>query len=79
MPRVPGDHNCKTALGDSVGGLLYLLRPSTYDKMTPKIEFWIEYIIKEGFSTPKDLAEQLSDIAWRNHNSNGAGPQVDCM
>ena len=76
MPRSGfGYHDCKTTLGANVRGFLYSLRPSTYDKMTPRVEFWIEYIIKEGFSTPKDLAEQLSDIAWHFYDINAEVPR----
>ena len=59
-----GYGSCKGALVDNVSQMLYALLPSTYDELAPKIEYWIEYIIKEQFTTPKDLAEDLSTIAW---------------
>ena len=75
MSRGTGYHNCKAVLNTNVLGFLYSLRSSTYDKMTPKIEFWIEYIINEGFSTPKDLAEQLSGVAWHSYDINTEIPR----
>ena len=59
-----GYDSCKDVLVSNVSRMLCFLYPSTYDELAPKIEYWIEYIITEQFATPKDLAEQLSIIAW---------------
>ena len=62
---MPGYDNCKDVLVANITQLLYSLRPSTYDELTPKVEYWIEYIITEQFTTAKGLGEELSIIAWK--------------
>ena len=45
--------------------LLDLARlPSKYDQITPKVEFWIEYVLREQFITIHELVEKVSYIAW---------------
>ena len=76
-PAVPercGYDHYKDPLIANVRGFLSFLHPSTYHEMTPKIEFWIETIIKEGFLTAKGLAEQFSEIAWWNDDRNAEIP-----
>ena len=35
-----------------------------YDKISPKIEFWIEYVLRERFTTVYELVEGVSCMAW---------------
>jgi hypothetical protein len=60
----PGYHNRQPVLAAKIRSLLCSLRPSTYDEIAPKIEYWIEYVITEQFTTTDDLVEQLSFVAW---------------
>ena len=64
----PGYHNCKAVLATNICNLLCSLGPSTYDKIAPKIEYWIEYSLTEQFTTIDDLAERVSSVAWREHS-----------
>ena len=38
--------------------------PSGYDEIAPKIEFWIEYVLREQFTTVDELVEGVSYVAW---------------
>ena len=57
------------ALSSNISGLLYNLGPSTYDKVAPKIEWWIEYALGERLMTTSDLVEQISPVAWDDRGS----------
>lgn len=70
-----GYHNCKNTFFTNIRGLLCNLRPSTYDEVAPKIEYWIEYVIVEQFATPKDLAEEISLVAWHCHDFDSEVPR----
>lgn len=39
-------------------------RSSEYDDITPKIEYWIEYVLREQFTTVDELVEGVSQVAW---------------
>lgn len=56
-------------LSSNICDLLYDLSPSTYDEITPKLEFWIEYVLDERFTTATDLARRVSCVAWENRGS----------
>ena len=43
--------------------------PSEYDKIAPKIEFWIEYVLREQFTTVDEIVEGVSFLAWGYCNS----------
>ena len=43
--------------------------PSVYGNITPKIEFWIEYVLREHFTTVDELVEGVSSVAWDRCNS----------
>ena len=60
----PGYHNRQPVLAAKIRNLLCSLSPSTYDKIAPKIEYWIEYAITEQFTTTNDLVERVSFVAW---------------
>jgi hypothetical protein len=64
MPNGPGYHNRQPALAAKIRNLLRSLSPSTYNEVAPKIEYWIEYVIAEEFTTIDDLVEQVSPVAW---------------
>jgi hypothetical protein len=37
---------------------------SNYDHIAPKIEYWIEYVLCEGFTSVDELVEGVSGVAW---------------
>ena len=59
-------HNCKNPISIKIRRLLISLttKPSEYDKITPKIEYWIEYVLREEFTTVDELVEGVSWVAW---------------
>jgi hypothetical protein len=64
------DHqNRQLVLALNICNLLYDLSPSTYDEITPKLEFWIEYVLDERFTTTADLADRVSCVAWEDRGS----------
>ena len=67
----PGYHNCQRAIVSNISSLFYSLDPSTYNKVAPKIEFWIEYAFAESqHSTTVDkLVGEVSLVAWNVHPS----------
>ena len=38
--------------------------PSKYDEIAPKVEYWIEYVLREQFATVDELVEGVSEVAW---------------
>ena len=64
MPDGPGYHNRQLVLATKIYSLLCSLSPLTYDEIAPKIEYWIEYVTTEQFTTTGDLVERLLPIAW---------------
>ena len=64
-------HNCKDPILHKIRCLLTHLttKPSEYDKITPKIEYWIEYVLREQFAMVDELAEGVSWIAWTSEGS----------
>ena len=64
-------HNCKGPISNKIRRLLTYLtaKPSEYDKITPKIEYWIEYVLRERFVTVDELVEGVSCIAWEGGGS----------
>jgi len=38
--------------------------PSEYDEIAPKVEHWIEYVLREQFTTVDELVEGVSQVAW---------------
>ena len=49
--------------------LSFPLDMSTYHEIAPKIEFWIEYVLREQFTTVDELVEGVSYITWGPINS----------
>jgi len=60
-------HNCKKPILNKIRSLLAFLvqKPYEYDQITPKIEYWIEHVLREHFMTVDELVEGVSDVAWR--------------
>ena len=63
---VPGYDHRKRQIFSKIRSLLILLtnEPSKYDEVSSKIEYWIEYVICEGFVTIDELVEGVSGVAW---------------
>ena len=59
----------QVALASNICALLYDLTSSTYDEVAPKIEYWIEYVLDEQFTTIEDLVERVSVVAWDKRSS----------
>ena len=70
-----GYHNREDVLAANIRRLLTSLRPLTYDKVASKTEYWIQYVITERFTTPKDLAERVSSVAWDFEDDNSDIPR----
>ena len=62
----PGYHNYKDSISSKIYSLLLDLAilPSKYDQITPKVEYWIEYVLREQFTTIDELVEGVSYVAW---------------
>jgi len=67
----PGYHNRQPILAANISDLLCSLNSSTYGEIAPKIEYWIEYVFREGFATVGELVEEVSSRLW-----NLGGPHV---
>ena len=61
--------NRLTVLAGNICGLFCDLDPSTYDEITPKIEFWVDYVLDERLATTADLADRVSSMAWDSRGS----------
>ena len=59
-----GYHNRQPIIAAKICSLLSSLSLSTYNETAPKIEYWIEYVIAEEFTTIDDLVERVSSVAW---------------
>jgi hypothetical protein len=70
-----GYHNREDVLAANIRRLLTSLRPLTYNKIALKTEYWIEYAITERLTTPKDLAERVSLVAWSFGDDNSDIPR----
>ena len=66
MDQESGFHNRAVHIALKIRLLLISLtnEPSEYDKITPKIEYWIEYVLREQFATVDELVEGVSRAAW---------------
>jgi len=66
MATQPGLHNRRPHIASKIRSLLISLTntPSKYDEITPKIEYWIEYVLRERFTTVDELVEGVSYVAW---------------
>jgi len=70
MSGITDYHHREVVIGAKIRSLLSSIGPSTYDKISPKIEYWIEYAFTDQSVTTEDLVEQVSSVAW-DHNSPG--------
>ena len=68
MTEGPGFHNRGYHILSTIRSLLIYLtnvdEPSKYDKSAPVVEYWIEYVLREQFTTVDELVEGISQIAW---------------
>jgi len=64
-------HNCKDPILHKIRFQLTCLasKPLEYDKITPRIEYWIEYVLRERFTTVDELVEGVSCMAWESGGS----------
>jgi len=69
MSNEYGDHHRPLVLAENICNLLLSLDPSTYDEVSPKIEYWIEFVLTERFTTIDDLVEGISSVAWESRGS----------
>ena len=62
-----GYHNRREPICSKIRSLLVTLAngsESNYDHIAPMIEYWIEYVLREGFATVDELVEGVSGVAW---------------
>ena len=66
MANQNGYHNRKEYISSNIRNLLKSLAeaPSRYDEIVTKIEYWIEYVLREDFLTVDELVEEVSYVAW---------------
>ena len=69
MSKESGDHDCGAALAENICNLILSLGPSTYDEISSKIEYWIEFALAERLTTISDLVEGVSSVAWESLGS----------
>lgn len=69
MSSGPGFHNRQIVLAATICNLLYDLGPSTYDEISPTIQYWIDHCLTEQFMTIEDLVERVSPVAWSDRGS----------
>ena len=61
-----GYHGRLTPICSKISSLLKTLANGSpnYDSTAPKIEYWIEYVLNEGFASVDELVEGVSRVAW---------------
>ena len=61
-----GYHNRQEPICSKIRSLLISLTkdPSKYDEIAPKVEYWIEYVLRHRFATVDELVEGVSGVAW---------------
>ena len=66
MTMQPGFHNRGHYIALKICSLFTSLTraPSEYDEIAPKIEYWIEYVLREQFTTVDELVEGVSCVPW---------------
>ena len=66
MAKKSGYHNRQEAICSKIRSLVKTLakEQSKYDQIAPKIEYWIEYALREDFATVDELVEGVSEVAW---------------
>ena len=71
LSRESGFHNRQNSISSRIRSLLISLteKPSEEDRITPKIEYWIEYVLREHFTTVDELVEGVSYVAWEDGGS----------
>ena len=66
MTDGPGYHNRQGPICSKIRSLLIALtnEQSKYDEIAPKIEYWIEYVLREHFVTVDELVRGVSGVGW---------------
>lgn len=66
-----GFHNRREPICSKIRSLLISLtkEPLNYDEITPKIEYWIEYVLHHRLATVDELVEGISGVAWDDGGS----------
>ena len=74
MDQGPGLHNRRPYITSKICSLFtsFPQQLPEYDGIASKTEFWIEYVIREGFMTVDELAEGVSSVAWEALNYTSA-------
>ena len=62
--------SCRSVLAENIYSLLIPLDSPTYDEISPKIEYWIEFVLTGWFTTIFDhLEEGVLSVAWESRGS----------
>ena len=69
MHEETGYHNRGIVIGTKMSNLLRSLGPATYDKVSSKIEYWIECALPEQSVNAGDLVDQVSSMIWDSRSS----------
>ena len=66
MTEGPDYHKRRGVICSKIRSLLTSLtgEPPKYDQIVPKIEYWIEFALRERFATVDELVEGVSGAAW---------------
>jgi len=70
MSGETGYRNRGIVTGTKISYLLNALGPATYDDISPKVGYWIEYALTEQSVNADDLVDQLSSMTWIGRSSN---------
>ena len=52
------------SVSEKISWLFSCLNTQTYDQVAPKIEYWSELALTQGFTTAEKLVEDISGLAW---------------
>jgi len=72
MSNKAGLHNCKDPISSRIRSRLTWLTTSNrleYDRIAQKVEYLIEYVLRERFMTVDELVEGVSYVAWEDGGS----------
>lgn len=72
-PVKPGYHNRQDAITSKINFLFLSFanqQQLSYDEIAPNLEYWIEYVLREQFTTVDELVEGVSNTAWQYGSSN---------
>ena len=64
-----GYHNRGIVIATKISNLLRSLGTTTYDEISPKVEYWIDCALTEQSVNADDLVDHLSSTIWDGHGS----------